>query len=60
MFHPAVITFDDIPGGIVNTSFHKRKGAPSSNHSLTVNLLFGEVDNYIYILYSYVTQFSWC
>ena len=43
IFEPALIIFDSLAKGSVNTKFYRRKGAPWTYNNLTVHLLLGEV-----------------
>ena len=43
VFEPAVIIFNSLAHGSVNTKFYKRKGAPLTYNNLTVHLLLGQV-----------------
>ena len=44
IFDPAVITFDMISSGDINTSFYRLDGASMTDSDvITINLLFGEV-----------------
>ena len=43
VFEPAVIIFNSLTHGSVNTKFYKRKGAPLTYNNLTVHLLLGQV-----------------
>ena len=43
IFDPAVITFDSIADGAVNTSFYRREGASDTDSNLIVDQLLGEV-----------------
>ena len=47
VFEPAVIIFDSLVKGSVNTKFYRQKGAPLTNNNLTVHLLLGEVCAYM-------------
>ena len=43
IFEPAVIIFDSLAKGSVNTKFYRRKGVPLTYNNITVHLLLGEV-----------------
>ena len=45
IFDPAVITFDSIALGTVNTSFYRREGASNIDGNLIVDQLLGEVSD---------------
>ena len=42
-FDPAVITFDSIADGAVNTSFYRREGASNTESNIIVDQLLQEV-----------------
>ena len=43
IFDPAVITYDSINLGVVNTSFYRRESVSSIDGNLIVDQLLGEV-----------------
>ena len=43
VFDPAVITFDSIADGAVNTSFYRREGTYNTDSNLIVDQLLGKV-----------------
>ena len=56
IFDPAVITYDMIASGVINTSFYRLDGA-SDTDVITINLLFGEVCK---LLFSNHSQWPMC